>query len=193
MKQISLTLLVVFTLFSGLSGQNVDDALRYSQVFYGGTARFMSMGGAFTALGGDISSLSQNPAGIGVFRSSEMSVTPQLNYINSTAGFHGNTSDYIYNFNLGQAGFVSNIVTNKGSTGLLKLNFGYSFNKTNNLHQETRIQGINNTSSMADYWAGVGEGTKYYNLEGPEGIAYDTWIIDTITGYILEQHSALAS
>jgi long-subunit fatty acid transport protein len=182
MKQISLTLLVVFTLFSGLSGQNVDDALRYSQVFYGGTARFMSMGGAFTALGGDISSLSQNPAGIGVFRSSEMSVTPQLNYINSTAGFHGNTSDYIYNFNLGQAGFVSNIVTNKGSTGLLKLNFGYSFNKTNNLHQETRIQGINNTSSMADYWAGVGEGTKYYNLEGPEGIAYDTWIIDTITG-----------
>ena len=40
----------------------------------------MSMGGAFTALGGDISTLSQNPAGIGVFRSSEMSVTPQLNY-----------------------------------------------------------------------------------------------------------------
>ena len=31
----------------------------------------MSMGGAFTALGGDISTLSQNPAGIGVFRSSE--------------------------------------------------------------------------------------------------------------------------
>ena len=56
-------------------------------MFYGGTARFMSMGGAFTALGGDISTLSQNPAGIGVFRASEMSVTPQLNYINSTAGF----------------------------------------------------------------------------------------------------------
>ena len=41
-------------------------------MFYGGTARFMSMGGAFTALGGDISTLSQNPAGIGVFRTSEM-------------------------------------------------------------------------------------------------------------------------
>ena len=182
MKRIRLTILAAFTLFSGLFAQNVDDALRYSQVFYGGTARFMSMGGAFTALGGDLSSLSQNPAGIGVFRASEMSVTPQLNYINSSAGFHGNTSDYLYNFNLGQAGFVSNIVSNKSSTGLIKFNFGYSFNKTNNLYQSTLIQGINNTSSMADYWAGVGEGTKYYDLSGPEGIAFDTYIIDTITG-----------
>ena len=157
MKRISIIILAAFTLFSGLFGQNVDDALRYSQVFYGGTARFMSMGGAFTALGGDLSSLSQNPAGIGVFRASEMSVTPQLNYINSEAGFHGNTSsDYLYNFNLGQAGFVSNIVSNKVSTGLIKFNFGYSFNKTNNLYQSTLIQGVNNTSSMADYWAGCG-------------------------------------
>jgi hypothetical protein len=182
MKRIRLTILAAFTLYSGLFAQNVDDALRYSQVFYGGTARFMSMGGAFTALGGDLSSLSQNPAGIGVFRASEMSVTPQLNYINSTAGFHGNTSDDLYNFNLGQAGFVSNIVSNRVSKGLIKFNFGYSFNKTNNLYQSTLIQGINNTSSMADYWAGVGEGTKYYDLSGPEGIAFDTYIIDTITG-----------
>jgi long-subunit fatty acid transport protein len=185
MKRISLTILAAFTIISGLFAQNVDDALRYSQVFYGGTARFMSMGGAFTALGGDISSLSQNPAGIGVFRSSEMSVTPQLNYINSTAGYHGNTSDYLYNFNLSQAGFVSNIMSSNNATGLLKLNFGYSFNKTNNLHQSTLIQGINNTSSMADSWAGSASqngGTIYSDLSGPEGIAYDTWIIDTITG-----------
>jgi len=185
MKRISLTILAAFTLFSALFAQNVDDALRYSQVFYGGTARFMSMGGAFTALGGDISTLSQNPAGIGVFRSSEMSVTPQLNYINSTAGFNGTTEDYIYNFNLSQAGFVSNIISNNTKTGLIKLNFGYSFNKTNNFHQSTLIQGINNTSSMADYWAGSASkdgGTKYYDLSGPEGIAFDTYVIDTITG-----------
>jgi hypothetical protein len=182
MKRTALIIAATFTLYSGLFAQNIDDALRYSQVFYGGTARFMSMGGAFTALGGDISSLSQNPAGIGVFRSSEMTVTPQLNYINSTAGFHGTTSDYLYNFNLSQAGFVSNFVSHNSQTGLIKLNFGYTFNKTNNLHQSTRITGINNSSSMADYWAGVADGTNYYDLSGPEGIAYDTWIIDTITG-----------
>jgi hypothetical protein len=111
-----------------------------------------------------------------------MSVTPQLNFINTTSGFHGTSTDDLYNFNLSQAGFVSNIVSRNGTTGLLKFNFGYTFNKTNNYHQTALIQGINNTSSMADYWAGVGEGTKYYDLSGPEGIAYDTWVIDTITG-----------
>ena len=67
------------------------------------------MGGAFTALGGDLSTLSQNPAGIGVFRSSEISVTPQLFHINSTSSFNGINSDYLYDFNLNQIGIVWNI------------------------------------------------------------------------------------
>lgn len=182
MKRISITLLVAFSLLCGLSAQNVDDALRYSQVFYGGTARFMSMGGAFTALGGDLSTLSQNPAGVGVFRSSEVSITPQLNYINTSAAFNGTISDNLYDFNLNQAGFVSNIVSHNTETGLIKFNFAYSFNKTSNLSQSTRIQGINNNSSMADYWAANANGTNYTDLSGPEGIAFDTWIIDTLTG-----------
>jgi hypothetical protein len=185
MKRISLSIIAVLYVFSGLVAQTVDDALRYSQLFYGGTARFMSMGGAFTALGGDMSTLSQNPAGVGVFRTSEISVTPQLDYINSKAGFQGttSTSDYLYNFNLSQAGFISNIMSSRNETGLVKVNFGYTFNKTNNLHQTTRIHGINNTSSMADYWAYNAEGTNFRDLTGPEGIAFDTWVIDTIAGY----------
>src|SRR5665811_755942 len=107
MKRITLVIIAVFSVLAAATAQNVDDALRYSQVFYGGTARFMSMGGAFTALGGDMSSLSQNPAGLGVYRSSEITVTPQLFRINTLAGFNGITSDYLYNFNLGQIGIVS--------------------------------------------------------------------------------------
>ena len=182
MKKISLALLVVLSLCSGISAQNVDDALRYSQLFYGGTARFMSMGGAFTALGGDISSLSQNPAGLGVFRTSEFTITPQLNYMKSTSGFNGTNTDFLYNFNLGQIGIVSNIVSTNKESGLVKLNFGYSFNKTNNFNQTLKIQGINTNSSMADYWAGSSDGTRYSDLTGPAGIAYDTWVIDTLTG-----------
>ena len=61
--------LVSITLIaSGLEGfsQNEVDALRYSQLNLSGTARFTSMGGAFGALGGDMSSMTVNPAGIGV-------------------------------------------------------------------------------------------------------------------------------
>jgi hypothetical protein len=153
MKRISLIILIISSLLTGIIAQTVDDALRYSQVFYGGTARFMSMGGAFTALGADISSLSQNPAGLGVFRSSEFTITPQLFHINTSAGFNDKiTSDYLYNFNLNQVGIVSNLISNSNETGLITLNLGYSFNKTNNLNQSMLIQGVGTTSSMADYW-----------------------------------------
>jgi hypothetical protein len=186
MKRISLIVAVVLSVFTGVFAQNVDDALRYSQIFYGGTARFMSMGGAFTALGADISTLSQNPAGLGVFRSSEITITPQLFQINSSAGFMNKSySDNLYNFNLNQAGFVSNIISKEGQTGLLTLNFGYSFNKTNNFNQNVLIKGISTNSSMADYWAenaNSNGGTYYSDLSGPEGIAYDAWVMDTVTG-----------
>ncbi|MEI6049288.1 MAG: hypothetical protein WCS03_10355 [Bacteroidota bacterium] len=184
MKKISLIILAVLSFVAGVFAQNVDDALRYSQVFYGGTARFMSMGGAFTALGGDMSSLSQNPAGIGVFRSSELTISPQLMHIKSTAGFNGTISDNLYNFNLNQVGVVSKIISNDTETGLITLNFGYSFNKTNNLNQSIRIQGGSTTSSMADYWAGISNG--YYKDELGDNVqdarlAYDAWIIDTLS------------
>jgi len=152
---------------AGITAQNVDDALRYSQIFYGGTARFMSMGGAFTALGGDISSLSQNPAGIGVFRASEITLTPQLFQINSKAGFNGTATDNLSNFNLNQIGIVSNLISNGKESGLLSLNIGYSFMRTNNYNQSIIIKGVNNNSSMADYWAALGNqngGTHYTDL-----------------------------
>jgi len=56
-------------------GQSAIDAYTLSQTQARGTARFMSMGGAFTALGGDLSTLNQNPAGIGIYRRNEIGVT----------------------------------------------------------------------------------------------------------------------
>lgn len=55
--------------------QSAIDAFHMSQNDLRGTARFMSMAGAFGALGGDITTLSQNPGGIGVYRSSDVSAT----------------------------------------------------------------------------------------------------------------------
>ena len=183
MKKIALIIITASMTITGLIAQNVDDALRYSQIFYSGTARFNAMGGAFTALGGDLSTLSQNPAGLGVFRSSEISFTPQLFHINTSANYNnGRVSDYLYNFNLGQIGIVSSLMTRSSEKGLISLNFGYSFNKTNNLNSTTRIQGQNTTSSMADFWADQSEGTDYTDLSGSAGLAYDAWVIDTITG-----------
>jgi len=182
MKRISLIFAAALVTIFSTSAQIVDDALRYSQIFYNGTARFNSMGGAFTALGGDLSTLSQNPAGLGVFRSSDITFTPQLYHIKNSAQFNGISEDYLYNFNLGQAGIVNNIISKTNESGLITLNVGYSFNKTNNINSSTRIQGTSHTSSMADYWADMSLGTYYRDLAGNAGLAYDAWLMDTITG-----------
>ncbi|MGA1977330.1 MAG: hypothetical protein ABSG89_05670 [Bacteroidales bacterium] len=186
MKKISLIFLTIFAAAGALRAQNVDDALRYSDLFYTGTARFMSMGGAFTALGGDISTLSQNPAGIGVFRSSEVTVSPQLFHFSSSATYNNTTADdYIYNFNLGQIGFVTTLKKNNSGSGLVTFNFGYSFNKTNNLNQSIVITGISTNSSLADYWADESKGYTKDQLASnvPDAyLAWDTWVLDSLPG-----------
>ena len=65
--------------YSGFS-QTFEDVLRYSSFYNEGSARFNSMGGAFGALGGDLSAISINPASSSVFIDSEVGVT--LNYKN---------------------------------------------------------------------------------------------------------------
>ena len=47
-------------------GQNEEDALRYSDILPGGTARSWALGGAFGAVGGDAASATTNPAGFGL-------------------------------------------------------------------------------------------------------------------------------
>lgn len=163
-----------------IEAQNLDDALRYSQIFYGGSARFNAMGGAFSALGGDISVLNQNPAGLGVFRSSELTISPQMFDIKSTADFNGRSIYNLNNFNLGQIGIVSNLITN--SSGLISFNVAYAYNKTNTFNQTTKIQGINNSSSIADYWASLGNGFTSNNLDGTERLAWETFVIDSLSG-----------
>jgi len=64
--------------------QSAIDAYTLNPTELRGTARFMSMGGAFTSLGGDLSAVSQNPAGIGVYRRSEIGATLDIDIRNNS-------------------------------------------------------------------------------------------------------------
>ena len=50
-----------------MSAQSLNDALRYSQTSLSGSARYNALSGAFGALGGELSSISINPAASSVF------------------------------------------------------------------------------------------------------------------------------
>lgn len=183
MKRTLIILVVFITALAGSRAQTIDEALWYSRIFYGGSARFQAMGGAFTALGGDLSVLSQNPAGLALYRSMELSLSPQMYYNNSLAEYNDTeTSDYSYKFNLNQAGFVFPLISSDNVGGLAALNVGYAYNRTNNFNANTVIRGVNNNSSMADYWANQASGTPYTELGGAPGAAFEVWLIDTLRG-----------
>ncbi len=75
MNRLIITISLAAAVAASASAQSAVDAYQLSQSDLRGTARFMSMAGAFGALGGDLSTLTQNPAGIGVYRSSEIGAT----------------------------------------------------------------------------------------------------------------------
>src|SRR5690606_37936041 len=70
---LSLCFISSFALFAQ-SGY-YEDAYRFSQVNPAGSARIMGIGGTQWSLGGDVSNIAGNPAGLGFFRSSEVSAT----------------------------------------------------------------------------------------------------------------------
>ena len=80
------------------------------------------------------------------------------------------------------SGFVMPIFNSGSESGLISANFGYAYNQNNSFNEDIGITGINSTSSMADYWAESSNGLHFNNLGKAQGMAYDAWLIDTITG-----------
>ena len=93
-----------------------------------GTARYVGMGGAMEALGADISTMSTNPAGVGLFRKSKvdgsLSVTSQEKYKS-----FGNADKTALSFD--QLGIVYSMKQWNGSY----LNFGFNYHKSRNFNQ----------------------------------------------------------
>ncbi|MCK9292023.1 MAG: hypothetical protein WCR58_05685 [Bacteroidales bacterium] len=140
--------------FGVLLAQNEDDALRYSQNFYQGTARSMAMSGAFGALGADFSSLSTNPAGIALYRSSEFSVSPGLFTKKTESTYNGMFGeDNRSRFNLSNIGMVLTTEMPAGGSSPIKFyQIAVGMNRTNSFGNRSFIQGDNDDHSMIDVY-----------------------------------------
>lgn len=94
-----------------------------------GTARYVGMGGAMEALGADISTISTNPAGIGLFRKNQVSMSAGVmaqtdaekftRYNNQTINFNGEKSHVTFD----QVGIVWS--PTRGRSSYLNLAFNY--------------------------------------------------------------------
>ncbi len=153
--------LPVFYLFTGLflhAQTNTPlepyttDCLRYAYLQPGGTARNLGAGGAFGALGADFSTLSQNPAGLALFRSDELMITPALKFASTTSSFPGSEAieESKSNFHIDNAGIVFN--TNPVGSRWTTFNVGIGFNRQNNFHQSFYYEGNAAGTIMNDFY-----------------------------------------
>lgn len=166
--------------------QNEVDALRYSQLsLTGGSARFMGMAGAFGALGGDISSLSYNPAGVAVYRKNEFSFTPAF-YSQSTSSLYNGTgsSELKQNFNFSHFGLVGAFVNKENdanNSGWVSANIGLGYNRMNNFHGRLSIGGTTYGKTLLDVMASGSNGYTFDNLDQfGAGLFFQAALIDTL-------------
>lgn len=154
-----LLLTAFFAAGSPVFAQYATDALRFSQFQPGASARFKAMGSAQTAVGGDIGSLSSNPAGLGLFTKTEFNLSADFSNWQVESQYIGQTTEAQKDrLGIDQIGgvFYNPTARSKGEdlkTGWLSFNYGVSYNKTNNFNTTIDYSGTNPGSSIADYFS----------------------------------------
>lgn len=140
---------LVFAL--GAEAQTQYDAARLMGNELNGTARFVGMGGAMGALGGDISVIGTNPAGIGIFRSNDLSVSFGFNQTSVESNFMGSSmKDKRTRASFDQVGFVYSTKIGN-NTSLRFVNFGFNYHKSKNFNR-LFASGGNLTGGLSQTW-----------------------------------------
>ncbi|WP_035467636.1 OmpP1/FadL family transporter [Algoriphagus mannitolivorans] len=182
-------LLIVFSIsFSITKAQSgyFEDAYRFGKIVPSGSARITAIGGTQWSLGGDVSNLTGNPAGLGFFRSSEASFT--LGYSNwgvDTRYLDQPRSYKTSNFSLPQLAYVGakpkGVMETKAFKGGA---WGFSVQRLANFNTEfgyfSNLQG---ESSILDFYLDNSFGVPENQIEnfGITGLAYQTYQINPVT------------
>lgn len=185
-----------------MNAQNITDGLRYSAEDIFGTARFNAMGGAFGALGGDLSAIGVNPAGSAIFLDNSAAVSLSI-FANANTTRYGdgraerNRTDLDFN----QAGVVYVYNIHKENTAWNKVTLGFNYDTQKSFYNDVAGWGTSDLS-IGDYFqyyaqgipldllelrAGEGISDLYGYLGGEEGfgaqqafLGYQGYLIDPI-------------
>lgn len=157
MKRILIPTLIAMVAPS-VCAQSSIDALSVTQSDFKGTARFMGMGGAFTALGGDLSTLTQNPAGIAVYRRSEIGATLDINMQKTKSQSISNSvSNNQTKASCSNFGYVG--VANLGGV-MSTFQWGVSYGRTVSFDRLVGGYQIPTSTSLTNYVAAYTNGTN---------------------------------
>ncbi|MFH6999874.1 OmpP1/FadL family transporter [Flavobacterium sp. FlaQc-57] len=163
---------ILFLLITGLTvsvshSQEVSDAVRYAQDNLTGTARFRAMSGAFGAVGGDLSSMSVNPAGSAIFSNNQTGITFSNQSIKNNSNYFGTqTSEKDNSFILNQAGAVFVFHDHNPNNNWKKIAIGATYENTNNFNNSVVSVGTNPTNSIDKYFLTFANGIPLNIIDG---------------------------
>lgn len=165
--------------------QDPEDALRLSWFNPSGTARSNALGGAMGSLGGDLSSNHINPAGLGLYKSSEILLTPKFLVQNNTFNYlnnHSTSSDNKSNF--GSIGIV--LAEGRRVRNWTNTAFSVTFNQIADFSNRLSFSGMNNKSSLSEkyleelIYSQADTNSALNNYIFGSSLAYRTYLVDTI-------------
>ena len=166
--------------------QNEVDAFDFTGLDYGGTARFIGMGSSMGALGGDLSVLTTNPAGLGLFRKGEFTLSPTFVASNSSSLYRGNGNDVDdLDFTINNIGYAQVYENERGPWKMVQ--FAVTMNRLKDFHTDYRIEGTQADNSLLDFVTTEANSDNLLpeNLETSQPFltypAYQTFLINPIT------------
>ncbi|WP_395655167.1 OmpP1/FadL family transporter [Flavobacterium sp.] len=180
MKKLFLVIILNVSFLSIAQEMTTSDALRYAVDNMNGTARFRGMGGAFGAVGGDLSAIGINPAG-SLFFSNNFASASISNYnTNNNANYFGTKNKENYStLDLNQIGAVLVFNDNSGSSDWNKISIALNYDNTNNFDNRLFTAGINPYNSISQYFvnqANFVANTQFNDYQYE--MAYETYIIN---------------
>ncbi|MDP5172582.1 MAG: hypothetical protein NWR72_20235 [Bacteroidia bacterium] len=195
MKRSILYCLVFCFSLSTAFGQNEADAFRFSQTGITGSARALGLGGAYSAVGGDLSSATTNPAGLAVYRTSSFSISPQFLISNTSSDFLGETGSrsttkmnipsWGFNFT-GKNYYDNGRERREVEEGLKTYTFAIGVNQLENYTRRIDASGFNTESSISDLFNelanATGQTRDFINPNTLAGLAARTYVVDTLLG-----------
>ncbi len=173
------TLSLILFLTTTIYGQVYTDVLRISQLNPAATATAAGIGGALGAVGGDLSTLNINPAGLGEFRSSAFVITPSITSNNTTSYLNADIAskldDGASKFGLDNLGVV--FAYRPSGSNWLTNNIAISLNKQANYTQDFIYSGTTE-GSITERFIELSNGKSLDELDNFEaGLAWDAGAI----------------
>jgi hypothetical protein len=180
MKKICLLAAGIIFSFAAQAQVNEQYPLLLSQYGLNGTANYISRAGAMGAVGGDFTAASYNPAGLGLYRMSEITFSAGLNFAFTNSSFNGlKSNDDRTNFNVGNLGAVMNFEI--GNSAMKNFQFSFGFNKLKDYSNRTLTnrEGLTN-SYINSIFDDIVEANDMYNDYVTSGVISAEDINDTM-------------